>query len=180
MALLYGEGTYNQCTYNGDCPISVATTGTVSLPLTPTATGVYTIAKDSVTVTTDNPTGYSLTLETNDDGALGDCLEDGPSAICATSGTTASPAVLDLNSWGFRLDGLGSFGLGPTAALSNGSSSSLTFAAVPKLNSPTVIKSSGVSATTGDVTDVWYGVRVNTTPSDGDYYRTVIYTAVTL
>src|SRR5690606_27568371 len=58
-ALPYGAGTYGTCTY-GTCSISISTSGTVNLPVTPTTTGINTTAKDDVTVETGSSTGYTL------------------------------------------------------------------------------------------------------------------------
>lgn len=168
----YGSGSYGACTYN-ECGISLSTnTGTVSLPVTPTATGVCTVASNIATVTTDSSTGYTLSLA----GASSSLNRAGGGAIAATAGTTASPAALGMNRWGYRVDGSGAFGAGPTAALSNSAIPAQTFAAVPTAHQAIVQTTSAASA--GATTNVWFGTCVNTSTPSGTYTTNVTYTAV--
>lgn len=176
-ASLYGRGLYGACSY-GSCSISVASDTTVSLPLTPDTNSVYTIAKDSVVVTTKSSLGFTLTLES--DSATENSLDGSSASIDASSATPASPAVLALNTWGFRVDGLSGFGAGPTSAITNQSSSALTFAGVPLMGSATIIRDYSTAAGAGVATDVWYGVRADLTKPADTYTRTVTYTAVNL
>ena len=177
----YGVSQYGRCNYQDACEISITTSGTVSLPVTPTASSVYTIQKDSVTITTNSDDGYTLTLESDSSAADGDEFK-GPSSniLASTSGTISSPSALGVNEWGYRIDSIAGFGSGPTSAVSNVSSSSLTFAGISLYGSPTTIKTTSSSAPTGDTTEVWYGVRVDISKPSGIYSRSVIYTAVAL
>ncbi|MEO5499493.1 MAG: hypothetical protein ABIR46_03270, partial [Candidatus Saccharimonadales bacterium] len=125
-ALPYGAGTYGTCTYN-TCGITISSSSAVAISLQPTAGGVVTIAGETVTVTTGASTGYTLTLESD---AAQTTLASTPDNIPASSGTTASPVVLATNTWGYRVDSAAGFGVGPTSAVTNASSSALTFAGI--------------------------------------------------
>jgi len=176
FATPYGAGTYGSCTYNNTCTISIATSGTVTLPATTNPSGVVTIDKDIVTVTTNSSGGYTLSLESVSGSSSQ--LVNGGEVIPAISATAASPATLGLNEWGYRIDGALGFGAGPTSAITSQPSSSLTFAGVPLLGAPQDIKVTASSAPSGDVTNVWYGVRADMTKPAGTYTSTVTYTAV--
>lgn len=156
--------------------ISVFTTsGNVAIDATPTGAGVQTINKDVVTVSTNNSAGYNLKLnETTATSAL----TSGSNTIPATSGTFAAPIAQAVNTWGYRVDGAGTFGAGPTSVVSNQAIGALKFAAVPATASPDTLKSTSATAT-NDVTNVWYGVAVNTATPSGAYTNSVTYTATT-
>jgi len=155
--------------------ISISTGGTVSLSITPTGSGSATSASDTVTVSTNNATGYTLQLADSDATVT---LTNGANTIGAATGTFAAPASLGVNTWGYRIDGAGTFGAGPTSSQSNVASLSGTWAAVPASGSPVTIKTTGSTAS-GDTTTVWYGASANTTKPNGTYTDTVTYTAST-
>jgi len=156
--------------------ISVLTSsGTVSLNSTPSASGVQTIASDTVTVSTNNAAGYTLQLN---ETTAASALVSGGNSIPATSGTYGTPVAQSVNTWGYRVDGLGTFGAGTTSAVSNAAIGAATFAAVPATASPQTIKTTSATAT-NDTTTVWYGVAVNTATPSGTYTNSVTYTAVT-
>lgn len=175
-ALPYGSGSYGSCTYN-TCGITISTTDTVVLSTTPTASGVYTIASDTITVGTNASTGYTLTMKDTD--TTTDLL-NGTNVIVASSGTPVAPVVLAMNSWGWRIDSLAGFGAGPTTAQTNATSNGLTFAGVAASNmSAHTLKTTAGPANPSQTTNVWYGVRINTTKPSGTYTNQVTYTAVT-
>lgn len=175
----YGRGLYGTCNFGeGGCTISLATSDTVALSLTPTATGVYTIDNDAVEVTTNSDDGFTLSIES--DAPDSSDLEGDDGVIAPVSGSPASPATLDMNQWGYRVDGMFGFGAGPTSAAQNQSSSSLTFAGLPLSGSPAILATLDESAPAGIVVDVWYGVRGDTSIPSGAYTRTLTYTAVAL
>lgn len=176
----YGRGGYGECTY-GNCSITIATSGSVTLPVQPTATGAYTIDDDEVTVTTNSADGYTLSISSSsNDAASTSLVGPVPHVITPTTGTPASPTTLDDNQWGLRVDGSLGFGSGPTSTVTNATSSSLEFAGLTLLNSPAVIKTTNSAAPSGDTTSVWYGVQANTSIDAGTYTQTVVYTAVAL
>jgi hypothetical protein len=155
--------------------ISVFTSsGTVAVNATPTAGGVQTINNDVVTVSTNDAAGY--TLKINETGA-GGTLVSGGNSIPASAGTFASPVAQAVNTWGYRVDGAGTFGAGPTTPVSSVAiSGTIKFAAVPATASPDTIKTTATTAS-NDVTNVYYGVAVNTATPSGSYTNSVTYTA---
>ena len=155
--------------------ISMTTSATVALAITPTASGSATSASDTVSVSTNNTAGYTLQLANNDATTN---LASGGNNIAATAGTFAAPAAMGANRWGFRVDGVGTFGAGPTSAQTNAASLSGTWAGVPASGSPVTLKTTAVTAT-NDTTTVWYGAFVNSSTPNGTYTDTVTYTATT-
>ncbi len=179
MATPYGIGKYGSCTYDNTCTISLTTTGSVNLDSTPTASGVYTISDDEVTVTTNSTAGYTLTMESDaDDGLATALVAPGSLSIAAVSGTPAAPQTLSGNTWGFRIDGFSGFGSGPTSAIQNQASNSLEFAAITPLGTSTTIRTNTTGAESGELTRVWYGLKINSSKQAASYTRTVVYTAI--
>lgn len=184
LVLLPGLQTYAATTQSANTiingligsTITVSSTGTVSMNLSPGGSSVTSIGKDTVTVNSNDVDGYNLTLNVN--SATDDKLNNASagSSIVATSGTYASPAVLASNSWGYRVDGLGTFGAGPTAVVDSAASSALFFAKVPLSGAPQNIRSTTTTAT-NQTTDVYYGIQVDASKPNGTYTNTVVYTA---
>ena len=130
-----------------------------------------------MSILTDNTNGYSLTATTS---GTNTALVSGGNSINASSGTFGSPVALSLSSWGYRVDGLGSFGAGPTTAQSNVSPSSTTFAGMPASNqTPITLANTSSPADPAQITTVWYGVCANLSSSNGTYSTQVVYTAAT-
>jgi hypothetical protein len=151
----------------------LTTSGTVNVDVTPTASGAQTIASDTVTVSTNDPSGYTLTLA--ETGASTD-LVSGSNTIPHSSGSQTTPVAMSANTWGYRVDGVGGFGAGPTSAQSSAAIGSIKFAAVAGSGAPNTIKTtSGVAS--NDTTSVWYGVAADTTQPFGTYTNSVTYTA---
>ena len=155
--------------------ISMTTSTTVAISLTPTAGGVVSSNSDTVTINTNNSSGYFLTLEDNDASTN---LVSGGNNVAAHTGTQASPTTLANNRWGYRVDSVGGFGAGPTGAETNNASSTTRWAGVPASGSPVTLKTTGTTAT-NDVTTVWYGVRATSAQATGTYTDVVTYTATT-
>lgn len=155
--------------------ISMTTSTPITINLLPTGGGVVSSLSDTVSVSTNNATGYFLTLADNDANTN---LVNGANNIAAHAGTQASPTTLANNTWGYRVDGVGGFGAGPTSAETNNGSSTTIWAGVPATGSPNTLKTTSSTAS-NDTTTVWYGVRVNTILPSGVYTDTVTYTATT-
>ncbi len=155
--------------------ISMTTSGTVALNVTPTSGGSQTSASDTVTIATNNGNGFNLTLS---DADTVTSLEKGGDTIPAHAGTQASPTALANDTWGYRVDGTGGFGSGPTSALNNASSSAQTFAGVPSSASPNTLKTTAIT-TSSDITTVWFSTKVTTVKPNGTYTDIVTYTATT-
>jgi hypothetical protein len=175
----YGSGNYGSCQYGG-CSITLSSNSTVNVNVSPVSGGSCTIQSDSVGVLTDNTNGYTLTVTTSGTNTN---LVNGGNTISPNGGTFASPSALTVSSWGYRVDGLGSFGSGPTTAQSNvspGSISGLTFAAMAASNqTPVQLATTSVPADPTVTTTVWYGVCAGTTQAAGTYSTQVTYTGVT-
>ncbi len=172
----YGSGAYGSCKYGVACDISLSTNGSLSLNITPTASGRCTIHSDSPSVLTDDTNGYTLTVA---DSSTNTSLVNGGSTIATTSGTVSSPATLSGNSWGFRVDGLGGFGAGPTTNQDSVARGSITFSSIKASNvTADTIASTSAAANPAVTTTVWYGACADTTVSSGTYTTTVLYTAV--
>ena len=151
------------------------TSGTVNINATPTAGGVQTIGSDTVTVSTNDAAGYTLKLG---ETSATTTLTNGGNTIPASTGTLASPVAESVNTWGYRVDGIGGFGAGPTSGASNTAIGSIKFAGVAASGSPDQLKATSSTAT-NDTTTVWYGVAVNTSTPAGTYTNSVTYTALT-
>lgn len=175
---IVGASTANTTISSVISPVlSVFTTdGTVNANVTPTSSGAQTIASDTVTVSTNDSSGYTLQLA---ESGAGTTLISGSDTIPASSGTQTTPAVMTANTWGYRVDGLGGFGSGPTSSQNSAAiSGSIKFAGVPASGSPnTLLTTSGTA--TNNTTTVWYGVAANTSQASGTYTNTVTYTATT-
>jgi hypothetical protein len=157
------------------------TTGTtVALSLTPTGSGVVTSASDTVTVNTNNTTGYNLTVADSDATTT---LASGGNTFAAHSGTKAAPTALANNTWGFAVatgtTGIGTNGFDASySAETNATSSATKWAGMPASGSPVLLKSTTTTAT-NDTTSVWYAAKATTAQPSGTYTDTVTYTATT-
>jgi hypothetical protein len=172
----YGSGTYGSCEYGNTCSITLTSGGTVHLDVTPATGGRCTIQSDTASVLTDDSNGYTLTLA---DNTTNTALDDGSATIAATGATIGSPAALTANTWGYRVDGLGSFGAGPTTAQSNISVPSTVFAGIKASNQTAdIIATTSSAADPAQVTTIWYGACADTSLSSGIYTTQVTYTAI--
>lgn len=156
--------------------ITVTSGATVAINTTATtASAVLSSASNSVQVTTNNATGYTLGLSIVS-GAPNTNLVSGSYTIAASTNTMAAPAVLADDTWGFRVDGQGGFGAGTTTAETNSTSSTTTWAGVT--DTAQTIKTTTTPAA-ADSTTVWYAMKVSPTKPSGTYTNTVTYTATT-
>ena len=173
IASAYTTSTTISSTLSG--VISLFTTDvTVNDNVLPAASGAQTIASDTVTISTNDSAGYALRLG---ETSASSSLTYNSNTIPASSGTQAAPIAMADNTWGYRVDGVGGFGAGPTSpASSTAISGTITFAAVPASGSPnTLVTTSGTA--TNATTTVWYGVAANTSIPSGTYTNSVTYTA---
>ena len=176
FATTYGSGDYGSCQY-GSCSISVTSNSVVNVNVTPALAGSCTIQSDTVSVLTDNSNGFTLTLGNNSDNTA---LLYSSYSINATTGTFASPTALANGTWGYRVDGVGSFGAGPTTAQSNISPPSTVFAkTVANSQTHDTIRTTSAAANPAVDTVFWYGVCADPATASGSYTSTVVYTAVT-
>lgn len=160
--------------------ISISSGANVGLSLTPDATGVISSASNTVTVSTNNSTGYSLAIKDSDATTT---LASGANSFT----TNASPTVADAlanGEWGWAVPS-GTTGVGVTAfgasysALDSSSVLTSTWAGVNN-NAGAAVNIKTTSATaTSDATTVWFAARANTSQPTGSYTGAVTYTATT-
>lgn len=172
----YGSGAYGSCDYGVNCSISLSSSGTVSLDVLPGPGSKCTIQADTASVLTDDTNGYTLTLS---DNGTNTSLINGAYNIPAIGSSFASPAALSANTWGYRVDGLGGFGSGPTSSQSNASPGSVVFAPIQPSNlTADTLASTSSAADPAVVTTIWYGECADTTSPSGTYTTQVTYTAL--
>ncbi|PLS81098.1 hypothetical protein CYG49_03145 [Candidatus Saccharibacteria bacterium] len=179
LGLTYGTGGYGNCQFN-TCGItlSLASGGMNALSITPTSSGSCTIKKESATIVTGSDTGFSLMLQ---DGDADNSLKTvSGSSIASISGTVATPTALAVNTWGFRVDGVGGFGVGPTSEVTNVATPSSLFAAVPLStgSAATIAKTAVSTGSTGVTVNTFFGSCIDTSKESGQYTDAVIFTAI--
>ena len=138
--------------------ITLAVSGNVNINATPGG-GVATGSHD-VTVSTNNSTGYDLSLASS---ASETTLAKGADSINAATAPFATPTVLGNDEWGYRI---GSFAAGTYAGI------------VSNADTPATIRTTPTTASS-EVTQVTWGVNVVSAKPSGTYSRQVLYTAIT-
>lgn len=163
--------------------------GVVAIDLNTNASGAIGLAKDTINIKSNAPNGYDLYLSMNNGETDGNRLyKDGSSSsahyIAPTSGTFSAPAVLDTNSWGYALANT-TTGLPAEGANFNEQynpaipDNTSLWAGVPLAGNEQLIQTiTTPDTTTGINTDIYYGVKANTTLPSGSYKGTITYTAV--
>ncbi|RWZ78217.1 MAG: hypothetical protein EOT05_00400 [Candidatus Microsaccharimonas sossegonensis] len=149
----YGSGTYNAAVpYGGQTSLTISSSGTVSIPITPGASAVLGTASGTVTIVSTDVVGYKLYVR-----ALGSAnMTAGANNIPASSNSSA--ATLATNTWGYNLDASTNF--------------------VGMTTSDVLIRTGSGPYGAGDTTTVTYGVMIDQAKAAGNYSTTVIYTAV--
>lgn len=161
-------------TANIGSTISIQSTGTVDLNINPTASEAKASSgKATVTVSTNNATGYNLKIGMN--GADRN-LKKTSDNIAAHAGTLNSPSVLANNTWGYRVENAGGFAAGNMTVQSNVNDLTGTFAGVPASGAEEQIKNHNTAAQSQQ-TDVLFGAKVDATKPSGAYTGTVVFTA---
>ncbi len=149
----YGQGVYGaDVPYGSETSLSIATSGNVSIQITPDSSGVLGTGDNTVTVTSTDVVGYKLYIR-----ALASTdMANGPAVLPASA--NVSPAALSVNTWGFNVNG------SPT----NFQGISLT---------DDLIKTAVGPFTAGDATAVKYGVKIDNAKPAGNYVASIVYTA---
>jgi hypothetical protein len=167
--------------------ISNTNTGNTDMSITGTTGVVQSINKDTVTVATNDPSGYTLQL--GDSDASTD-LCTSPSSSCTGipkhSGTFATPTTMSAaNVWGFHIDDgtttwcstATNCAAGLTLPVNSAATSStVKFSQMYAAGSDKTLKTTAAT-TAGDNLDVFYGVNVNASQAAGTYSDQVTYTA---
>jgi len=149
----YGKGKYNEnVPYGSQTSLSISTNGNVNIPITPTSTGVSASGTSQVTVSSTDVMGYKLYIR-----ALNSTSMDNLGTPLPAS-ANGSPAPLAMDTWGYNID-----------ASSNFTGISL---------SDSLIHSKTGPISSGEITTVTYGVKLDLAKPAGNYVASVIYTAV--
>ena len=149
----YGVGVYGaNVPYGSQTALSISTNGNVSIPITPTTSGVLATGTSTVTVTSTDVKGFKLYIR-----ALTNTNMNNLGALLPAS-ANGTPAALATNTWGYNTDASNNF-VGLTLT-------------------DTLIRSITVPASSGDATTVTYGMKLDLAKPAGNYVTTVIYTAV--
>ena len=149
----YGKGIYNEnVPYGGQTALSIATSGNINIPITPTTSGVLATGASVVTVTSTDVKGYKLYIR-----SLNSTNMDNLGALLPAS-ANGSPAPLAVNTWGYNVD------------------ASTNFAGITLTD--TLIRSITIPASSGDITTVTYGMKLDLAKPAGNYIASVVYTAV--
>lgn len=180
LSLLLAPGTVfgadnTKITTNVLASVTLSTPGTpIALAdLTPGASAVMSTNKDVVTVSTNNSTGYNLSIKDDDTDLDMDTPTTGTNNIAASSNLYSAPGTLAVNTWGYAVAG-GSFS--PSySKVDSVTDNTLKFVGIAATDQK--IKSTSAAAD-GDTTEVWFGARVDINQPTGAYDDTVIYTAV--
>lgn len=161
--------------------ISMTTSGTVGITLTPTSGGVVSSNSDTVTVDTNRSTGYNLKLS---DGDTTTNLVSGGNTFTAPTSTWGSTATLTNGKWGYAiasgttgLTASSNFDASYSAETSNAASTS-KWLGIASSASPQTVKTTSAAAT-GDTTTVWYAAKADLSQPEGTYTDSVTYTATT-
>lgn len=149
----YGAGVYNaDVPYGGQTQLTISTSGAVALAVIPSDSGVTTTASGTVTVVSTDVVGYKLYIR-----SAGSTDMNSGAATIPTS-ANGTPGTLAMNTWGYNLNASSDF--------------------VGMTTSDILIRSANQPYTSGDVTTVTYGVKLNYTKPAGSYTTSIIYTAV--
>lgn len=155
--------------------ITISSVSPRNIVVNPGNGAATTSVDDTITVNTNNATGYTVTLAMLST-ATNNKLKHETTAdvIDAGAGTMALPAALGANTWGYRVDGVGDFGSGTTTE-NNVANSNFTWAGVPQSTGDKIVDADGPA--TNATTKVWFAIHANNSLRSGKYTNTVTYTA---
>ena len=142
-------------------------TNNLSLSILPTPDGTLSTGEVDVDISTNNFTGYTLSMSTTTDNtAL--THTNGTNSINSTSSPVSAPTALSSNTWGWY----------PSSLATNPGGSNYQFAAIPSLSSAYTLKSTDAMST-NDETTVSFGIMADTSIPAGSYSNTITFTAIT-
>ena len=152
-----------------------------SATILPTSNGWQSIIKDSMSIITDNATGYRLYISmVEEDNAL---VSEHGKRINSTTATTESPAPLSATSWGFAVPSLNAFTtLGgfnsdyESFYQQNSGEAAGEWAAVPSKSDMVLVQETEAQGSYDF--DIYYGIFVGKDTMAGTYSGTVLYTAI--
>ena len=160
---VHAEETGSTATLAIDPSIAISIPGEISFAVTPTATGEFVSGSATLSVSTNNSSGYALYLSAPDGNALKSLNPDTSATVAALS----QPATSDSddfanNTWGYNL--------GTTAP-----DTSATYQAVPLDQSQ---PQQTTEAPTNDTYTLTFGAKVDNTMPSGTYTSTVTISVV--
>lgn len=162
-------------TANIGSTISIQATPNVSFNINPTASNAKASSgKATVTVSTNNATGYNLKIAMN---TADQTLKKGGDSIAAHTGNFTTPTALAVNAWGYRVENVGGFQAGNMTPQTDQDNLAGLFAAVPASTAGDTIKNHNAAVQSHN-TDVLFGAKVDATKPSGAYTGTVTFTAV--
>lgn len=171
---IVGRGPYSDTVEGQVRYITLDAPNSVDIDVTPANGARMSSNLTQVNTKTNSPSGHKLALSM--DGTEQKLL-NGSHFISPTSGTFASPIILNGSSWGYRVTSVGGFGSGGSVEL-NVVTSAHKWAGVPVKATPHVIKTKNTANTTLEQTTVYYGASVDADQRSGSYKATVLYTAI--
>ena len=149
----YGKGIYDaNVPYGNLTSLSIATSGNVTIPITPTNSGVLATGTSTVTVTSTDVMGYKLYIRALSSSSMDNLGTPLPASANVT------PAALAVDTWGYNTD-----------ASSNFVGITLNDLLIHAITTP---------ASSGDITTVTYGIKLDFAKPAGQYTASVVYTAV--
>jgi hypothetical protein len=146
--------------------------------LVPSPAGTFASGTNLVTIKTNNPQGYSLTISTNQASSnnhakdmkhlsLNHYVTSTNNTCTWNAGTntlTNTTNTLANNTWGFTI-----YSANLTAQ---------QLCQVPSSDSPLKIKSTTTANESGDLTNIFFGAKLDTNQPAGKYQATIVYTVV--
>ncbi len=152
-----------------DPVISITTNapeGKVTIPITPSADGAFNSHDLTVSVHTNNQTGYTLNMNSSSDTTALTHTSAPTSIISSTIATLASPQTLSANTWGYSKWANGQVNP-PT-----------TFSRIPASGAPD--KLTETTDPSGPIdTKLTFGANASLAIPSGTYTNTITFTAVT-
>jgi hypothetical protein len=148
--------------------------------------GRFSSGKSTVTVSTNAPDGYRLSFNASPANLVHTTIPTltiptltGYTASSPASASTVTGLIGGTSFWGYRINGLSSFGA-TTIAETNTSTTAYSWATIP--TTLTTIKTGtttdNLSTDTPQASDVWFGVSPRASQGSGVYTGTVTYTGV--
>ena len=148
----FGKGKFGaNVPFGSETSLAISTTGNVTIQITPTDAGVLGTATNDVTVTSTDVVGYKLYIR----ALTSTYMVNGAATLPASANGT--PAALAINTWGYNTDASTNF--------------------VGMTTGDVLIKTATGPFSSGDLTQVTYGVKIDNNKPAGNYVTTVIYTA---
>jgi len=151
----YGKGIYNaNVPYGDETSLSISTNASLDIPITPTSAGTLATGLNAITVTSTDVIGYQLYIRSLDNNTYMDNL----GSQIPASNNVSPGAALATNTWGYKTPELTNY--------------------VGIKTTDTLIHSATAPFSSGEITNVTFGVYVNMEKPAGNYVAKVVYTAV--